>query len=62
VTQGREVVIIERSGEVDVALITATDLESLFETAYLMRSPKNRKRLLSALSRAMKQSRNWNHI
>lgn len=33
-------------------MIAADELQSLMETAYLLRSPKNAERLLSALSRA----------
>jgi len=54
VTANREVVIIQRRGGEDVALISAADLSSLMETAYLLRSPKNAERLLSALGRALK--------
>ena len=35
-----------------MAIVSADELESLMETAHLMRSPKNAERLLSALSRA----------
>ena len=52
VTEDREVVVIHRRGSEDVALISAEELESLLETAHLLRSPKNAKRLLSALERA----------
>jgi antitoxin YefM len=48
----REVVIIHRRGARDVALVAADELESLIETAHLLRSPKNAARLLSALRRA----------
>jgi len=48
----REVVIIQRRGAEDVALISAAELNSLMETAYLLRSPKNAERLLTALARA----------
>jgi antitoxin YefM len=51
----REVVIIHRRGAESVALIAASELRSLVECAYLMRSPKNAKRLLSALARAQKR-------
>lgn len=51
-TEKREVVIIHRRGARDVALIAADELESLVETAHLLRSPKNAKRLLAALRRA----------
>ena len=54
VTQDREVVIIKRRGEADAALIAADELSSLMETAYLLRSPANAKRLLDSLSRALK--------
>ena len=54
VTHNRDVVIIQRRGEEEVAMIAASELESLMETAYLLRSPKNAERLLSALGRALK--------
>lgn len=54
VTHNREVVIIQRRGEEEVAMIAASELESLMETAYLLRSPANAGRLLSALGRALK--------
>lgn len=54
VTHNREVVIIQRRGEEEVAMIAAAELESLMETAYLLRSPANAERLLSALNRALK--------
>lgn len=53
VTHNREVVIIQRRGEEEVAMIAASELESLMETAYLLRSPANAERLLSALGRAL---------
>jgi antitoxin YefM len=56
VTGNREVVIIQRRRGDDVALISATELSSLMETAYLLRSPKNAERLLSALGRALKNT------
>lgn len=55
VTEDREVVIIQRRGAEDVAMIAADELASLTETAYLLRSPQNADRLLSALARALKQ-------
>jgi antitoxin YefM len=54
VTHNRDVVVIQRRGEEDVAMIAASELESLMETAYLLRSPANAERLLSALGRALK--------
>jgi antitoxin YefM len=54
VTHDREIVVIQRRGEEEVAMIAASELESLLETAYLLRSPANAERLLSALGRALK--------
>ena len=55
VTENREVIIIKRRGGEDAALISAEELASLTETAYLLRSPANAERLLSALNRALKR-------
>lgn len=52
VTENREVVIVRRRGAKDVALVPADELAGLMETAHLLRSPANAKRLLSALGRA----------
>ena len=52
VTDDREVIIIQRRGAEDVALIAADELASLLETAHLLRSPANAERLLAALTRA----------
>jgi len=52
VAANREIVIINRRGAEDVALVAASELSSLLETAHLLRSPKNARRLLSALNRA----------
>ncbi|HKT59258.1 MAG TPA: type II toxin-antitoxin system prevent-host-death family antitoxin [Gemmatimonadales bacterium] len=49
VIQEREVVVITRRGQDDVAMIAASELSSLVETAYLLRSPSNARRLLEAL-------------
>ena len=54
VTHDREIVVIQRRGEEEVAMIAASELESLMETAYLLRSPANAERLLAALGRALK--------
>lgn len=58
VTKDREVVIIQRRGSEDVAMIAADELASLTETAYLLRSPQNAERLLSALGQALKNEGN----
>ena len=55
VTMTREAVIIRRRGARDVALVAADELGSLMETAHLLRSPKNAKRLITALQRATRK-------
>jgi antitoxin YefM len=54
VASTREPVIIKRRNAEDVALVSASELEGLLETAHLLRSPKNAQRLLSAISRAQR--------
>ena len=56
VTDNREIIIIQRAEKEDVALIAASELSSLTETAYLLRSPKNAERLLTALDKALKRT------
>lgn len=48
----REIVMIERRGREPVAMLAASELASLQETAHLLRSPRNAERLLTALERA----------
>lgn len=52
VVDQQEIVIVRRKGDRDVALIPASELAGLLETAHLLRSPKNAQRLLSALRRS----------
>ena len=52
VTDTREPVLIRRRGKEPVALIAAEELAGWLETAYLLRSPKNARRLLEASERA----------
>ena len=49
VVDDREVVVVKRRGARDVAIISADELAGLEETAYLLRSPANAKRLLESL-------------
>ncbi|NJN95775.1 MAG: prevent-host-death protein [Anaerolineales bacterium] len=56
VTADREVVIIERRKGEAVALIAAGELAGLLETAHLLRSPANARRLLTALARIPEQT------
>lgn len=52
VTADRDVVVISRRGADDVALVAASELSGLMETAHLLRSPKNARRLMAAMKRA----------
>ncbi len=54
VVDDQEIVIVRRKGTRDVALVPAEELAGLLETAHLLRSPKNARRLLGALRRAEK--------
>ena len=50
--QDRDIVRVRRRQGGDVALIAAEELESLLETAHLLRSPRNAQRLFQALNRS----------
>jgi antitoxin YefM len=49
VVDDREVIVVKRRGARDVAIIAADELAGLDETAHLLRSPANAKRLLESL-------------
>ncbi len=49
VTDDREEIVITRAGHEPVVIVSLEDYESLRETAYLMRSPANARRLLDAM-------------
>lgn len=51
VINDREEVVITRAGHDPVVIVSLEDYESLRETAYLMRSPTNARRLLDAMER-----------
>mgnify|MGYP001814561046 CR=1 FL=1 len=51
VVDDREEVVITRAGHDPVVIVSLADFESLRETAYLMRSPANARRLLDAMER-----------
>jgi len=51
VINDREEVVITRAGHEPVVIVSLADFESLRETAYLMRSPQNARRLLDAMER-----------
>jgi len=52
----REVIVVRRRSGGDVAMIAADELQSLMETAHLLRSARNAERLLVALGRARSKS------
>ena len=50
VCESHEPVIITRSGEDPVVMLSLEDYKSLEETAYLLRNPKNANRLIEAIA------------
>jgi antitoxin YefM len=51
VANDREEIVITRAGHEPVVIVSLEDYQSLRETAYLMRSPANARRLLDAMER-----------
>ncbi len=51
VTEDREEVVITRAGHEPVVIVSLADFEALRETAHVMRSPVNARRLLDAMER-----------
>lgn len=51
VVQDREEIVITRAGHDPVVMMSLDEFESLRETAHLMRSPANARRLLDAMER-----------
>ena len=51
VINDREEVVITRAGRDPVVIVALDDYQSLKEAAYLLRSPENTRRLLSAIDR-----------
>jgi antitoxin YefM len=51
VVEDREEVIITRAGHEPVVIVSLDDYQSLKETAYLLRSPENARRLLASIDR-----------
>lgn len=49
VCESHEPVIITRQGEASVVMMSLVDYKSLEETAHLLRSPRNARRLLEAM-------------
>ena len=51
VVEDREEVIITRAGHEPVVIVSLDDYQALKEAAYLLRSPENARRLLTAIDR-----------
>lgn len=49
VVNDREETVVTRAGHDPVVIVSLADYESLRETAYLLRSPENARRLLGAV-------------
>jgi antitoxin YefM len=50
VCEDHEPLIITRNGEQSVVMMSLEDFKALEETAYLLRAPKNARRLLEAMA------------
>lgn len=50
VCEDHEAIIITRNGQQAVVMMSLDDYKALEETAYLLRSPKNARRLLAAIA------------
>jgi antitoxin YefM len=57
VVDDREVVVVKRRGAGDVALIALDELAGLEETAYLLRSPANARRLRESLAESKRNDK-----
>lgn len=51
VVNDREEVVVTRAGHEPVVIVSLDDYQSLKETAYLLRSPENARRLLASIER-----------
>src|SRR4030066_2096941 len=54
ITKNEETVVIKRRRGESVVMMSEKDAASLFETAHLLRSPRNAVRLLKAYAKALK--------
>ena len=50
--EDRSIIIVNRPGKEDVAILAASELSSMIETLHLLKSPANAKRLFAAIERA----------
>lgn len=51
VINDREEIVVTRAGHEPVVIVSLEEYESLKETAYLLRSPENARRLLASIER-----------
>ena len=58
----REPIVVERKKGGDVVVLSREDYESLQETAYLLRSPANARRLLNAVKRKGRGGRTFRTV
>ena len=54
-----EPIVVKRARGLDAVLLSKDDYDSLIETAYLLRSPANAKRLLTAAKRTVKSRKSF---
>jgi antitoxin YefM len=59
VVDDHQVIVVERAKGGDAVLVSREDYDSLAETAYLLRSPANAERLLTAVKRAKKSRKSY---
>ncbi len=52
IIEDRGVIIVNRTGKEDVAMLSAQELSSMIETLHLLKSPANARKLLAAMERA----------
>ena len=62
VCEDHEPVVVERQKGGDVVLLSRDDYESLQETAYLLRSPANARRLLDAMNRTARAGKSFKSV
>jgi antitoxin YefM len=64
VADSKDIIIVKQDGtDKNVALIAETDLSSLLETVYLLRSPANATRLHRAIDRAKQRDlQDYRHL
>jgi antitoxin YefM len=55
VEEGDSIVVVQRRGHADVAMIAADELSSLLEQVHLLSSPANAKRLFASLEWSQQQ-------